>query len=33
AVDRIIDRREMRNQLATLMTLLTKQPAASEVAA
>lgn len=30
AIDMIIDRREMRNQLATLITLLTKQPAVVE---
>ena len=33
AVDMIVDRREMRDQLATLMTLLTKQPAVLEVVA
>jgi acetyl-CoA carboxylase carboxyl transferase subunit beta len=33
AVDMIIDRREMRNQLATLITLLTKQPAVTEIEA
>lgn len=33
AVDMIIDRREMRDQLATLITLLTKQPAVAEVEA
>ncbi len=33
AVDMIIDRREMRNQLATLITLLTKQPAVVELEA
>ncbi len=33
AVDMIIDRREMRNQLATLITLLTKQPAVAELEA
>ena len=33
AVDMIIDRREMRNQLATLITLLTRQPAVEELAA
>jgi acetyl-CoA carboxylase carboxyl transferase subunit beta len=33
AVDMIIDRREMRNQLATLITLLTKQPAVVETEA
>jgi acetyl-CoA carboxylase carboxyl transferase subunit beta len=30
AVDMIIDRREMRKQLATLITLLTRQPAVTE---
>jgi len=33
AVDMIIDRREMRNQLATLITLLTKQAAVAEIEA
>ncbi len=33
AVDMIIDRREMRNQLTTLITLLTKQPAIVELEA
>jgi acetyl-CoA carboxylase carboxyl transferase subunit beta len=33
AVDMIIDRRQMRDQLATLITLLTKQPAAVPIAA
>ena len=33
AVDMIIDRREMRSQLATLMTLLTKKPAVADIAA
>ena len=33
AVDMIIDRREMRNQLATLITMLTKQPAVVEMEA
>ncbi|MDO9052860.1 MAG: acetyl-CoA carboxylase, carboxyltransferase subunit beta [Gallionella sp.] len=33
AVDMIIDRREMRNQLATLTTLLTKKPAVAEAEA
>ena len=33
AVDMIIDRREMRNQLATLITLLTRQPAVAEIEA
>jgi acetyl-CoA carboxylase carboxyl transferase subunit beta len=33
AVDMIIDRREMRAQLATLITLLTKQPAVTEIEA
>ena len=33
AVDMIIDRREMKNQLATLITLLTKQSAAAEIEA
>ena len=31
--DMIVDRREMRNQLATLITLLTKQPAVTEIEA
>ncbi len=31
AVDMIIDRREMRNQLATLITLLTRKPAVAEL--
>jgi acetyl-CoA carboxylase carboxyl transferase subunit beta len=29
----IVDRREMRKQLATLLTLLTKQPAVAEIEA
>jgi acetyl-CoA carboxylase carboxyl transferase subunit beta len=33
AIDMIIDRREMKNQLATLITLLTKQSAAAEIEA
>jgi len=33
AVDMIVDRREMRDQLATLITLLTKQPALVEAVA
>ena len=33
AVDMIIDRREMKNQLATLITLLTKQSAVAEIEA
>ena len=33
AVDMIIDRREMKNQLATLITLLTKQSAVTEIEA
>ncbi len=33
AIDMIIDRREMRNQLATLITLLTCRPAVEETAA
>ena len=33
AVDMIVDRREMKNQLATLITLLTKQSAAAEIEA
>ncbi|MDR2195342.1 MAG: acetyl-CoA carboxylase, carboxyltransferase subunit beta, partial [Gallionellaceae bacterium] len=33
AIDRIIDRREMREQLATLITLLMKQPAVTEIEA
>ena len=33
AVDMIVDRREMRNQLATLITLLTKQAAVAEIEA
>jgi acetyl-CoA carboxylase carboxyl transferase subunit beta len=33
AVDMIVDRREMRKQLATLITLLTKQPAVAEIEA
>jgi acetyl-CoA carboxylase carboxyl transferase subunit beta len=33
AVDMIIDRREMKNQLATLITLLTNQSAVSEIEA
>jgi acetyl-CoA carboxylase carboxyl transferase subunit beta len=33
AVDMIVDRREMREQLATLITLLTKQPAVAKEAA
>jgi acetyl-CoA carboxylase carboxyl transferase subunit beta len=33
AVDMIIDRREMRNQLATLITLLTCKPAVVEAVA
>ncbi|MBI1174687.1 MAG: acetyl-CoA carboxylase carboxyltransferase subunit beta [Sideroxydans sp.] len=33
AVDMIVDRREMRDQLATLITLLTKQPAVAKEAA
>ena len=31
AVDMIIDRRELKNQLATLITMLTKQNAVSEI--
>jgi len=31
AIDMIVDRREMRKQLATLLTLLTKQPAVAEI--
>jgi len=31
AIDMIVDRREMRKQLATLLTLLTKQPAVAEM--
>jgi acetyl-CoA carboxylase carboxyl transferase subunit beta len=33
AVDMIIDRREMKHQLATLITLLTKQSAVTEIEA
>jgi acetyl-CoA carboxylase carboxyl transferase subunit beta len=33
AVDMIIDRREMKNQLATLITLLTNQSAVAEIEA
>jgi acetyl-CoA carboxylase carboxyl transferase subunit beta len=33
AIDMIIDRREMKNQLATLITLLSKQSAAAEIEA
>jgi acetyl-CoA carboxylase carboxyl transferase subunit beta len=33
AIDMIVDRREMRDQLATLITLLTKQPAVAKEAA
>jgi len=33
AVDMIIDRREMKNQLTTLITLLTKQSAVAEIEA
>jgi acetyl-CoA carboxylase carboxyl transferase subunit beta len=33
AIDMIVDRREMRDQLATLITLLTKQPAVAREAA
>ena len=33
AIDKIVDRREMRNQLATLITLLTKQSAVAEIEA
>ncbi len=33
AIDMIVDRRQMRDQLATLITLLTKQPAAVPLAA
>ncbi|OFZ65710.1 MAG: acetyl-CoA carboxylase subunit beta [Betaproteobacteria bacterium RBG_16_56_24] len=33
AIDMIIDRREMKNQLATLLTLLTKQSAVAEIEA
>ena len=33
AIDMIIDRREMKNQLATLITMLTKQSAAAEIEA
>ncbi len=33
AIDMIIDRREMRDQLATLITLLTKQPAVTKLEA
>jgi len=33
AIDMIIDRREMKNQLATLITLLTKQAAVTEIEA
>ncbi len=33
AIDMIVDRREMRNQLATLMALLTKQSAVAEIEA
>ena len=33
AIDMIIDRREMKNQLATLITLLTKQSTAAEIEA
>ena len=30
AVDMIVDRREMRDRLATLLTMLTRQPAPKE---
>jgi len=33
AIDMIVDRREMRKQLATLITLLTKQSAVAEIEA
>jgi acetyl-CoA carboxylase carboxyl transferase subunit beta len=33
AIDMIIDRREMKNQLVTLITLLTKQSAVAEIEA
>ncbi len=33
AIDMIVDRREMKNQLATLITLLTKQSAVAEIEA
>jgi len=33
AVDMIVDRREMKNQLTTLITLLTKQSAVAEIEA
>jgi acetyl-CoA carboxylase carboxyl transferase subunit beta len=33
AIDMIIDRREMKNQLATLITMLTKQSAVAEIEA
>ncbi|MEI7843123.1 MAG: acetyl-CoA carboxylase carboxyl transferase subunit beta, partial [Gallionellaceae bacterium] len=33
AIDMIIDRRQMRDQLATLITLLTKQPAVTKLEA
>jgi acetyl-CoA carboxylase carboxyl transferase subunit beta len=33
AVDMIVDRREMKNQLATLIALLTKQSAVAEIEA
>jgi acetyl-CoA carboxylase carboxyl transferase subunit beta len=33
AIDMIIDRREMKSQLATLITLLTRQPAVAEIEA
>ena len=33
AVDMIVDRREMKNQLVTLITLLTKQAAVAEIEA
>jgi acetyl-CoA carboxylase carboxyl transferase subunit beta len=33
AIDMIIDRREMKSQLATLITMLTKQSAVAEIEA
>jgi len=33
AIDMIIDRRELKNQLVTLITLLTKQSAVAEIEA
>jgi acetyl-CoA carboxylase carboxyl transferase subunit beta len=33
AIDMIVDRRQMRDQLTTLITLLSKQPAAVAIAA